>query len=471
MSIRSKFVWVCLIGGTVGGGYVYREQAVPLAERYLGQYAYGPTAIAALKTGVAWIDYAMAQAKASSETPAPPVAKSASPPPAKGGRAGPPPAPVTVATAIAGDMPIILSAPGAVEPTATVAVRTRVDGQIVKVGFTEGDFVQKDQVLFELDDRLAKAQINQAEANVARDEANLKDAQAILARRDVLVRQKWTSEASADTQRATVESLKAGIAAGKALLEAQKTQLDYLVIRAPIAGRTGTVVTKLGSAVRAADVAAMVTVNQTRPITVAFALPQTELAAVRAALGRKATAKVTIPGTNPIAVDVQLAFVDNQVNQTTGTITAKAVAPNGDETLWPGQAVEVALTVEVVANVVSVPVSAVLPAAEGMIAWVIGADQKVQPRPVTLIRVVDQTAFLSDGVKSGEVVVTDGHGRIAPGFTVKVQMPVEPQAVPAGNSPAAAANPGPAKPGAPGPAPGARPAQAGEQRPGGGRKS
>ena len=286
----------------------------------------------------------------------------------------------------------------------------------------------------------------------------------------MLVQKKIVSEAAMDTARATTDSLKASIAAGRAALEAQKTQLDYLVIPAPLTGRTGSTTFKPGANVRSADTTPLVVINQTQPIVVTFALPQMDMLALRSALAKKATAVVKVPGPTPETREAVIDFIDNQVDKTTGTLTAKVLAANLDELLWPGLAVEVALTVDIKRETLTVPVSAVLPSQLGMIVWVVGTDQKVQPRPVGLIRVVDQTAFLSDGVKPGEIVVTDGHGRIAPGFTVKVQMQ-EPKPVPAVTSPAVETDSGPAKPGAPGQMPTARPAQAGEQRPGGGRKS
>ncbi len=437
--MRSKLVWLSLLLGATGAGYVWRE---PLLAN--------PTIADAARTlteklagyGIKLPDAGPAAPGAPKAPPETAAAPAAGPPGAKG-RGGPPPAPVTAAIAIEGDMPIILTAPGAVEPMATVAIRPRVDGQIVKVGFAEGDLVKEGQVLFQLDERLVKAQITQAEANIARDTASLKDAESTLGRRETLVRQKYATEASIDTQRATVESLKAGIAAGRALLDMQKTQLDYLVIRAPITGRTGNVTTKLGTTVRAAEPTAMVTINQTKPIAITFALPQTELDPVRGALTRKSTARITIPGPTPRIIEGTIAFVDNQVDKQTGTISAKVTAPNAEETLWPGQAVEVALTVDVQPRIVSVPASAVLPAAEGMIAWIIGADNKVAPRKVTLLRIVGQTAFVQEGIKAGERVVTDGQIRLAPGSIAIVQEPRPPGAVPA-TAPPPGAKTGPA---------------------------
>ena len=337
-------------------------------------------------------------------------------------------------------MPIILKAPGTVEPLANVAVRPRVDGQIVEVAFREGDLVKVSDVLFRLDDRMVKALIAQAEAAIARDQASLRDAEATLTRREALIERKIVSEAALDQARFAVEGLKASINAGKALLDSQRTQLDYLTIRAPITGRTGSLAAKLGATVRTADAQALVTINQTQPINVGFAVPQSELGALRRALASKAPAEVIVADAGePTVVRATIGFVDNQVDRTTGTVMAKVVADNGEEILWPGQSVEVALTVEVRQRMLSVPAAAVLPAQQGMIAWVIGPDSKVTPRVVTVTRIVGQMAFLSGGVEVGERVVTDGQIRLAPGTRVNVEEPRRPPA-PAPAAPERSAN-------------------------------
>ena len=344
------------------------------------------------------------------------------------GKGRAPPAPVTAATVLVSDMPVILAAPGTVEPFANVAIKTRVDGQIVEVLFREGDLVNENDILFRLDDRLVKAQIAQAEASIAKDQASLRDAEATLVRREALIGRKIVTEASLDQSRYAVEGLKASIASGVALLESQKTQLDYLTIRAPITGRTGMLSAKVGAMVRGVDAAAaLVTINQTKPIWVTFAVPQSELGALRRALANKALADINIRGgTKPTIVQGTIGFVDNQVDKTTGTITARVIAENADEVLWPGLSAEVALTVEMKRGMLAVPAAAVLPAQQGMIAWVIGPDNKVAPRTVTVERIVGQTAYLSDGVKAGERVVTDGQIRLAPGGTVNVEEPRRP---------------------------------------------
>ena len=342
-------------------------------------------------------------------------------PPSKKGAPGA--APVTVATAALADMPIVLAAPGTVEPLATVAIKPRVDGQVIEVGFSEGDLVQAGSVLYRLDDRLVRAQIKQAEATILKDQASLKDAMAISDRREALFQKKYATEAATETARQNVEVLKASISAGQAALEMQRTQLDYLTIRAPITGRTGSITARLGAFVRSADPLPLLTINQTKPIAVAFALPQVTLRQLKNAMDAGAQAVIFVPGAKPTTAKGVLRFVDNQIDKSTGTVTGKVVVENQDEALWPGQAVNVELTVETRRNVVTVPASAVMPAQQGMIVWVLSDDSKVSVRTVQQDRVIAQTSFITDGLKQGERVVTDGQLRLTPGAAVAVRGP------------------------------------------------
>jgi multidrug efflux system membrane fusion protein len=341
----------------------------------------------------------------------------------KGGRGRGGPVPVLAATSVAAEMPIILSAPGTVEPFATVEVKPRVDGQIAEVAFTEGQEVKAGDVLFRLDDRLIKAQMRQAEANINRDRASLTDAEAILKRRETLVAKSIVSEQATETQRSAVEVLKASIAAGEAQLEAWRTQLDYLTIRAPITGRTGSAKTKIGANVRMAELTPLVVINQTRPISVSFSVPQVDLAALRRALASRSEATVRAAGEKPIEATGSVVFIDNQVDRQTGTLLGKIAVPNENEVLWPGLAVDVDLVVERRPGFVSVPASAVLPSQMGMLAWVINEQGTATPRPVKLTRVIGSTAYVSDGLSPGEVVVMDGQLRLSPGARVIIRDP------------------------------------------------
>ena len=310
------------------------------------------------------------QGPASSETPKP-VAK-------KGDGKGRAPAAVTAATVMASDMPVILVAPGTVEPLANVAVKTRVDGQIVEVLFKEGDPVNKGDVLFRLDDRMVKAQISQAEAGIAKDQASLRDAEATLGRREALVGKKIVTEAAAD------QALCGGGPQGQHRLRpgaAGDAKDPARLSHHPRADhRPAGCHLKVGAMVRGVDAPARYIVIKP---------DQADLGDVcRAAAGRFATARPPGAGCDVAPRWRQgrrcagpLGLVDNQVDKQTGTITAKVIAENNDEVLWPGLSAEVALTVEMKRNMLAVPLAAVLPAQQGMITWVIGPDNRLPRVP------------------------------------------------------------------------------------------
>ena len=331
------------------------------------------------------------------------------------------PVPVRTAVAEARAMPVRVEVIGTVEPLATVTVKSRIDGLIVGVGFTEGDFVKAGQELFRLDDRVARAQLAQAEANLLHDQAQLADAERILSRNEALAERGFAAKATLDTARAAHEALKAAVAANEAQIRNLRTLLDYTVVRAPIEGRTGAQQFKLGSNVKANE-SALVTINQTRPISVSFAVPQTELAAIRAAQARQPLpVSVTVRGTKPVTTEGALSFIDNAVDQATGTITLKATLANRDEALWPGQFVDVSLLVETIPDVLAVPQAAVLIGQNGPFVFVVRPDRTVEALPVTVARSVDGTSFVTHGLAKGERVVTDNQLRLAPGSPVSVE--------------------------------------------------
>jgi multidrug efflux system membrane fusion protein len=414
----AKGMWILAGIAAVGSAaFAYRDQLGPYTPELLASFiTYATGAEEEIKGAGAVKPGEASSAKAPKSAQSPPSNQA---PPSKKGAPGA--SPVTVATSALADMPVILSAPGTVEPLATVAIKPRVDGQVIEVGFKEGDQVTAGDVLYRLDDRLVRAQIKQAEAQISRDEASIKDAMSIAERRESLLLKKYASEASTETARQNVEVLKASIASGQALLEAQRTQLDYLVIRAPITGRTGSITARLGAFVRSADTAPLVTINQTKPIAVAFALPQVALQQVKDAMATNAEAVVTVAGPKPIMAKGLLKFVDNQIDKTTGTVTGKVVVENAEEVLWPGQAVKIDLTVETRRNMVTVPASAVMPAQQGMIVWVLGSDNKVSVRTVVQDRVIGQVAYLASGLNANERVITDGQLRLAPGAPVTIR--------------------------------------------------
>ena len=332
------------------------------------------------------------------------------------------PVPVRTAVAEARDMPVRVDEIGTVEPLATVAVKSRIDGLVVHVGFNEGDYVQAGDVLFKLDDRTARAQLAEAQANLARDKAQLADAQRILSRNEALAERGFAARATLDTARATVAGLEAAAAANAAQIENIRAQLDYTIIRAPIAGRTGAQAFKLGANVKANDTTPLVVINQTRPITVQFSVPQTELSALRAAQARQPLpARVTVRGSRQVSATGALTFIDNAVNQASGTIALKATLANEDEALWPGQFVDVSLLMDTVPGVATVPANAILVGQQGTYVFIVKQDQTVEARAVQVNRTVEGVAFVGQGIAPGERVVTNNQLRLSPGSLVTVE--------------------------------------------------
>jgi membrane fusion protein, multidrug efflux system len=332
--------------------------------------------------------------------------------------------PVSVRAAVveARDMPVRIDEIGTVEPLATVAVKSRIDGLVVHVGFNEGDYVQANDVLFRLDDRTWRAQLAEAVANLARDRAQLADAQRILSRNEALAERGFAARATLDTARATVAGLEAAAAADAAQIENIRAQLDYTIIRAPIAGRTGAQAFKLGANVKANDTTPLVVINQTRPISVQFSVPQTELSALRAAQAKQALpVQVTVRGSRPVSAAGSLTFIDNAVNQASGTIALKATLANQDEALWPGQFVDVSVLVNTVPDVATLPANAILVGQQGTYVFVVKQDRTVEARVVEVSRTIDGVAFVSRGVAPGERVVIDNQLRLSPGSSVTVE--------------------------------------------------
>jgi multidrug efflux system membrane fusion protein len=331
------------------------------------------------------------------------------------------PVPVRAAVVALLDMPVRIDEIGTVEPLATVSVKSRIDGLVVHVGFDEGDYVQAGDVLFRLDDRTWRAQLAEAQANLARDRAQLADAQRVLSRNEALAERGFAARAILDTARATVAGLEAAAAADIAQIDNIRAQLDYTIIRAPIAGRTGAQAFKLGANVKANDTTPLVVINQTRPISVQFSVPQTELSALRAAQAeRPLPVQVTVRGSRPVVATGSLTFIDNAVNQASGTIALKATLANEDEALWPGQFVDVSVLVKTVPGIATLPASAILVGQQGTYVFVIKQDLTVESRVVEIDRTVDGIAFVSRGLAAGERVVTDNQLRLAPGSSVTV---------------------------------------------------
>jgi multidrug efflux system membrane fusion protein len=337
--------------------------------------------------------------------------------------APPPPAvPITATAVVSKDMPLEVNVIGAVEPYSTVAVRAQITGELTSVNFQQGDDVQSGQELFTLDRRPLEAALQQATANLERDTAQAANARAIMQRYEELVQRGIVAREQRDTARAVLASLEATMAADRAALENAKVQLQYATIRAPISGRTGALMVNAGNLVRANDQTPLVTINQVTPIYVSFAFPEASLPQLRRymAQGALGVAAGAASGEGPRASG-RITFVDNAVDQTTGTIKLKGTFPNEDRRLWPGQAVNVVVRLTTDSGAIVVPTVAVQTGPDGNYVYLVKDDKTVELRPVTLVRASGTETIIKQGLAAGEVVVTDGHLRLVPGSRVSLR--------------------------------------------------
>jgi multidrug efflux system membrane fusion protein len=338
------------------------------------------------------------------------------------------PQPVLTADVVARPMPVQVDAIGRVQPIASVAGKARIDGQITQVAVADGQEVKAGDLLFVLDSRQAQAELAQAEAMLQRDQAQLANAQRELARLSPLGERDFASKQQIDAARTAVAAAQATISADQATIEHAKVQLSYTVIRAPIDGRLGTISQKLGSTIRAADATPLVTINQLRPIYVAFSLPERGLAELQKAMGAGPLEVVaTIPGDPGAPEKGELAYIENTTDPNTGTLSVKASFDNAQERLWPGQFVNVMLTLRVEPNAIVVPSEAVQAGQNGELVFVVKPDHTVEARQVTVDRTVGAQTVIAQGLTAGERVVTVGQMRLAPGAKVEVQEPPRPE--------------------------------------------
>ena len=329
--------------------------------------------------------------------------------------------PVTVAVAQSRNIPVEIRAIGNVQPRSTVAVRALASGQLTRVSFKEGDDVRAGQLLFTIDSRPYDAALAQARANLARDEAQLKNAESEAARYAGLVKKDYVTREEYEKWVTGAEAARAVVAADRAAVQNTQLQLSYCEIRSPLDGRTGTLMVHPGNLVKANDTTPLVVINQVTPVYVEFSVPESQLTQLRSL--RSANVPVTaLPqgGGAPIATGT-LSFVDNAIDQQTGTITLKAIFPNTNRALWPGQFVNVAAVLSQRPNSVVVPAQAVQNGQKGQYVYVVRSDSGVDMRPVRVSQSVDQFAVIEKGVSAGETVVTDGQLRLTPKSRVEVK--------------------------------------------------
>jgi len=325
--------------------------------------------------------------------------------------------PVKIASVEKADFPIYLTGLGTVQGFNTVVVRTRVDGQINKIDFREGELVKQGDTLVEIDPRPFQAALNQANAKKAQDEANLANANLDLQRFTKLG--EFATRQQTDTQRSTVLQLTAQIEADAAAIFNAQTQLDYATVKAPISGIAGLRLVDVGNIVNAATQTGIVTIAQIEPIAVIFTAPEEQLPDIKAALA------VAPPKTIALSTDGKrvlstgtLALINNQVDTTSGTVRLKAVFDNKDHALWPGQSVSTRLLVATLKDATVAPDDAVQHGADGLYAFTVDKDNKAALRKVTVTRSFDGRSVIDEGLSPGEQVITAGQYKVQPGTLV-----------------------------------------------------
>ncbi|MGI3899703.1 MAG: efflux RND transporter periplasmic adaptor subunit [Janthinobacterium lividum] len=332
-----------------------------------------------------------------------------------------PAVPVSAAEARTGDFPEILTSLGTVQPYNTVLVRSRVDGQVMSINFTEGQIVQQGDLLVQIDPRPYQAALDQAKAKRQQDSANLENTKRDLARSQSLIGNNYVTRQTLDTQTSTVAQLTAQIAADDAAIENATTQLSYATIKAPITGRVGFRLVDQGNIVNASSATGIVSIAQIEPISVVFTEPENTLTKITE--GRKAgpldVQALSSDGSVPLAAG-SLETFNNEIDTSSGTIRLKGTFANHDHKLWPGLSVSTRLKVKTLQSAVLIPFSAVQHGPDALYAFVIGDDSKVEIRPIKVSLSDDRTAVVTDGLKSGEKVVTAGQYRLQAHTLVKV---------------------------------------------------
>ncbi|MGO4713970.1 efflux RND transporter periplasmic adaptor subunit [Bradyrhizobium sp. 2TAF24] len=329
--------------------------------------------------------------------------------------------PVTIMTAKATSFPVVLNGLGTVQAFNTVTARTRVDGEVVKVLFKEGQTVQQGDLLAQIDPRPYQAAVDQATAKMAQDQATLHNSELDLQRYSTLAKQDFASRQQLDTQTAAVAQNTALVQADRAALDNARTQLDYTNIRAPITGRVGFRLVDQGNIVNAASQTGIVTITQVQPISVVFTLPESQIGDINSAMqkGTVAIAAYSADGKRRLA-DGTLTVINNQVDPTTATIQLKATFANTDNALWPGLAVVTRVPIQTLDNVVVVPQSAVQHSQQGLTTYVVDDNQKARLRPVEIGDGNTDNVVVTKGIAPGERVVVAGQYRLQNGATVAV---------------------------------------------------
>jgi membrane fusion protein, multidrug efflux system len=326
---------------------------------------------------------------------------------------------VSVARATARNVPVLLSNIGTVQAFQSVLIRARVDGTLNDIDFTEGQTVKPGDLLAQIDPRPYLAALDAAKAKKASDEAALVNDKTNEARDSALLKNSFASKQTYDNDVAGVAQLQANIQGDNATIAAAQLNLDFTRITAPIGGRVGLRLVDPGNLIHATDTTGIVNIDQIQPITVLFSLPQDNLPDVQAAMARGALNVLAYsPDSGALLGQGQLLTIDNEIDQSTGTFRLKAVFPNTNNALWPGQAVSAALQVNVLKNAVTLPSRAINRGPDGLYVFVVQPDQTVAMQPVTVEQDNGQVAVIASGLQAGLQVVTDGQSKLQSGTKV-----------------------------------------------------
>jgi multidrug efflux system membrane fusion protein len=340
-------------------------------------------------------------------------------PPARAG------VPVSVAAAVRQDIPIYLSGLGTVQASFTVGIHSQVDGKLQDVLFTEGQRVKKGDLLAKIDPRLFQAALDQAKAKKAQDEALLVAADKDLTRFKQLALKFVESQQNVDRQQGMVDQLKASIVADEAMIETAQTNLDYTNITAPSDGRIGVRQVDPGNIVHASDQGSLATLTLTQPCAVLFTLPARTLDDVRDAMARGSVEVIAFDQDNRRALSTgKLLLIDNIIDQTTATIRLKAMFPNQDERLWPGDFVNARVLLDTRSNVLVIPPTAVQRGPQGLFTWVVTENDTVEPRPIEVGPTTKDLTVITSGLNDGERVVTGGQYKLKRGVPVTITAPL-----------------------------------------------
>ena len=332
----------------------------------------------------------------------------------------PPAVPVIAGTVLSHDVPIYLRGVGTVIAFNNVVVRSQITGQIIKIAFKQGQTVHKGDLLAEIDPRPYQAQLDQATANRDRDQAQLVNAGANLGRYTSLASKGWATPQLVDTQKAQLGQLQAMVKSDEAVIEAARTNLSYTRLTSPVDGVTGIRQIDEGNIIHPTDPNGLVDVTQIQPISLIFSLPQTSFVAIQQQMERGPLRVFAYNQDDATQLDEgRLDLIDNQIVQTTGTIRLRATFPNARHLLWPGELVNARLLLEARHNGLTIAASAIQQGPAGAFVWVIGPDETVQMRPVTVAQTSDGVALIDSGLQAGEKAVVDGQYRLQAGARVE----------------------------------------------------